>query len=114
MKIKSRRAPSNLPILWSRRVKRNNKTADKTNITRSIVWKLSGVMVPKKATGSPMTIQMLKMLLPMIFPTIRSVSLRFAAVIVVMSSGREVPRATMVRAIMLFWFLWRDFSERGK
>ncbi len=72
---------------------------EKINITRSIVWKLSGVMLPKIATGSPMTIQMLKMLLPMILPTIRSVSLRLAAVIVVISSGREVPKATIVRAI---------------
>ncbi len=44
-------------------------------MNRSIVWKLSGVMVPKIATGSPMTIQILKILLPIISPTIRSVSL---------------------------------------
>ena len=57
-------------------------------------------MLPKRATGNPITIQMLKMLLPIILPTMRSVSLRFAAVMVVISSGREVPKATMVRAMI--------------
>lgn len=56
--------------------------------------------MPKMATGIPITIQILKMLLPMILPTTRSVSLRRAATMVVTSSGREVPRAMMVSAMM--------------
>ena len=43
---------------------------------------------------------MLKMLLPIMLPTRSSFSPRFAALMVVMSSGREVPKATIVRAIM--------------
>ena len=74
--------------------------ADIISMARSITWKLSGVMVPKIATGSPITMQILNMLLPMILPTIKSVSLRLAATMVVISSGREVPKATMVRAMM--------------
>lgn len=66
-------------------------------MTRSIVWKLSGVMVPKIATGRPMTIHILNILLPMMLPTMRSVSLRLAAVIVVTSSGKDVPSAMIVR-----------------
>ena len=52
------------------------------------------------ATGSPMTIQILKILLPIMSPTIRSVSLWRAATMVVTSSGRDVPRAMTVSAIM--------------
>jgi len=62
--------------------------------------KLSGVIVPKMAVGTPSTMQILKMLLPIMLPTRSSFSLRRAAVIVVTSSGREVPKATTVRAIM--------------
>ena len=69
------------------------------SIMTSIISKLSGVMVPKSATGSPSTIQILKMLLPMMLPTRISVSLFLAALIVVISSGKEVPSATIVRAI---------------
>ncbi len=69
-------------------------------MTMSIISKLSGVTVPKRATGKPKTIQMLKMLLPMMLPTRSSVSPRLAALIVVMSSGSEVPNATIVRAMM--------------
>ena len=74
--------------------------AEPTNITISIISKLSGVTVPNRVTGSPRTIQMLKMLLPIILPTKSSVSPRLAALMVVINSGREVPRATTVRAIM--------------
>ena len=48
------------------------------------------------ATGKASTMQMLKMLLPTILPTRRSDSPFFAALIVVTSSGREVPSATTV------------------
>lgn len=66
----------------------------------SMISKLSGVMVPKSVTGRPSTIQILKILLPMILPTMSSVSPFLAALMVVMSSGREVPKAMTVRAIM--------------
>ena len=56
--------------------------------------------MPKIATGNPITIQMLNILLPIILPITKSVSLRLAATIVVMSSGREVPNATIVKAII--------------
>ncbi len=62
--------------------------------------KLPGVMVPKIATGRPRTMQILKMLLPMMLPTRSSFSWRRAAVMVVTSSGSEVPKATTVSAIM--------------
>ena len=68
-------------------------------MNKSTIWKLPGVMVPNMATGNPMTIQILKILLPIILPTIRSVSLRRAATMVVTSSGKDVPRAMMVRAM---------------
>ena len=74
--------------------------AEPINMTMSRISKLSGVIVPKSATGSPRTIQILKMLLPMMFPTRSSVSPRLAALMVVISSGREVPKATMESAMM--------------
>lgn len=63
-------------------------------------WKLFGVIVPAKTTGRASTIQMLKMLLPTILPTRRSDSFLRAALIVVTSSGREVPKAITVNDIM--------------
>ena len=74
--------------------------ADPISMIMSSISKFSGVMAPKTATGSPSTIQILKMLLPIMLPTRSSFSFRLAAVIVVTSSGSEVPRATTVRAIM--------------
>ena len=74
--------------------------AEPISMMMSMISKLSGVMVPKRVTGRPRTIQILKMLLPMMLPTRSSVSFFLAALIVVMSSGREVPRATMVRAMI--------------
>ena len=62
--------------------------------------KLPGVIVPKMATGRPSTIQILKILLPTILPTRSSFSWRRAAVIVVTNSGRDVPKATTVRAMI--------------
>ena len=44
--------------------------------------------------------QMVKMLLPMMLPTRSSLSWRLAAVMVVTSSGSEVPNATTVSAMM--------------
>ena len=73
---------------------------EKTNITRSMVWKLFGVILPAKMTGKARTIQMLKMLLPTILPMRRSDSPFLAAETVVTSSGREVPSAITVREMM--------------
>ena len=70
------------------------------NIVRSMNWKLLGVMPPAKATGRDKTTQMLKILLPTILPTRRSLSFFLAAITVVTSSGNEVPSAIMVREIM--------------
>lgn len=53
------------------------------------------------ATGSPNTIQMLKMLLPMMFPTKMSCSFFMAEIIEVTNSGSEVPKAMMVKEITL-------------
>lgn len=93
-------APSRREILWPLLEARRRITVAPTSMMRSMTSKLSGVTVPKSATGRPRTIQMLKMLLPIILPTRSSFSPRFAALTVVMSSGREVPKATIVRAIM--------------
>ena len=54
----------------------------------------------------PVTNKMLKMLLPMILPIAISEFPFFAAVIEVINSGREVPKATMVRAISL-WLIFK-------
>ena len=77
-----------------------SRAADATIIMTSIISKLSGWMPPKIAIGRPSTIQILKILLPIMLPTRSSFSPRLAAVIVVTSSGREVPKATTVRAMM--------------
>ena len=69
-------------------------------MTRSRVSKFSGLIEPETATGRARTTQILKMLLPIMFPTRRSLSPFLAAVIVVTSSGREVPRAMTVRDMM--------------
>ena len=70
--------------------------AEKTNMMRSRVSKFSGLIPPDMAIGRARTIQILKILLPTILPTRRSDSPFLAAVMVVISSGREVPSATML------------------
>ena len=85
---------------WSMRANSHNTIVASINTAMSIIWKLSGVTEPKIATGRPNTIQILKMLLPTILPISNSVSPLRAALIVVTSSGREVPSATTVRAII--------------
>ena len=69
-------------------------------MVRSITSKLFGVILPAKVTGKAKTMQMLKILLPTILPTRRSLSPFLAAMIVVTSSGKEVPRAIIVRDMM--------------
>lgn len=61
--------------------------------------KLVGVTAPNRATGTPRTMQMLKMFEPRMLPRTSSVSPFLAATIVVTSSGRDVPRAMTLRAI---------------
>ncbi len=70
------------------------------NMTKSRILKFSGVMAPEIATGRAKTIQILKMLLPTMLPTKRSLSPFLAAVMVVTSSGSEVPRATIEREMI--------------
>ena len=94
------RAPSPRVILRPERATRRRMAAEPTSITISRSSKLSGVTVPNNVTGRPNTMQILKMLLPMMLPTRSSVSPFLAALMVVMSSGREVPKAMTVRAIM--------------
>ena len=69
-------------------------------MTRSIISKLFGVMPPANATGRAKTMQILKILLPTILPTSRSLSPFLAAMMVVTSSGKDVPSAMMVREII--------------
>jgi len=92
--------PSFLEIGLPRRATSHKRAAEATIMTTSIISKLSGLMPPKIATGSPSTIQILKILLPIMLPTKSSFSWRRAAVIVVTSSGSEVPKATTVSAII--------------
>ena len=94
------REPSFLEIGLPRRATNQSNAAEATIITTSTISKLSGLMPPKMTTGRPSTIQILKMLLPIMLPTKSSFSPRRAAVMVVTSSGREVPKATTVRAMM--------------
>ena len=75
-------------------------TAEPMSIMRSMVSKCSGVIEPAMTTGKANTMQMLKMLLPTILPTRRSFSFFLAAVMVVTSSGSEVPSATMDNEMM--------------
>ena len=99
MNVVSIRAPSRRVILRPLFETRIRITVAPTSMMRSMTSKLLGVMVPKRETGRPRTMQMLKILLPMMLPTRSSFSPRLAALIVVMSSGREVPKATTVRAM---------------
>ena len=94
-----RRILPSLPWL-PRRATSQRIAAEPIIMTMSIISKLSGEMVPKIATGRPSTIQMLKMLEPMMLPTRSSFSPRLAAVMVVTSSGNDVPSATIVSAII--------------
>ena len=55
---------------------------------------------PAKATGKASTMQILKILLPTILPTRRSLSFFLAAMMVVTSSGKDVPSAMMVREMI--------------
>ena len=67
---------------------------------RSSISKLLGEIPPVMAMGKAKTIQMLKILLPTMLPTRRSDSPFLAAVMVVTSSGRDVPSATIVSEMM--------------
>ena len=73
---------------------------DKSNITRSMNSNPAGLIPPEITIGRARTIQMLNILLPTMLPTRRSDSPFLAAVTVVTSSGREVPRATIVSEMM--------------
>lgn len=92
----SMRKPLRREIRWLRRASRQSKSEENINMTRSIISKLLGAIPPENTTGKASTIQMLKILLPTMLPTRRSDSPFLAALMVVTSSGNEVPNATMV------------------
>ena len=92
--------PSARLILRSRRASRQISTVDAMSIMRSMVSKLAGEMEPETAIGKASTMQILKMLLPTMLPTSRSLSPFLAAVTVVTSSGSEVPSAITEREMM--------------
>ncbi len=75
-------------------------SADAMNMIRSIASKLAGLMPPEMAIGRARTTQILNILLPTMLPTKRSDSPFLAAVMVVISSGRDVPKAITVREMM--------------
>ena len=92
--------PSPLDIVRFVSEKTNNIKAEVISIIKSIKPKLLGVIVPNIATGMPKTTQILKMLLPMMFPSNKSCSPFFDETIVVTSSGRDVPKAIIVKEII--------------
>ena len=92
--------PSERVILRPVFATRSKITVEPINMIISRISKLFGVIVPKRATGRPRTMQILKILLPTMLPTRRSVSPRLEALMVVISSGRDVPKAMIVRAMM--------------
>ncbi len=94
------KAPSFLEIGLPRLATSQRRAAEATIMTTSSISKLSGLMPPKMATGRPRTIQILKILLPIMLPTRSSFSPRLAAVMEVTNSGKEVPKATTVKAMM--------------
>lgn len=76
-------------------------TADATSIIRSIGLKLPVGIVPYIRTGNPKTTHILNMLLPIMLPTSKSCSPFLDDTIVVTNSGSEVPKATIVKDIIL-------------
>ena len=93
--------PSALVIFLADSAKMNKAIEEKTKAKISTIWKLPGVIPPKIATGIPNTIHMLKILLPIILPISKSVSPFLEEIIVVTSSGSDVPKAIIVKAIIL-------------
>lgn len=81
--------------------KRKSSTEDAINMIKSMLWKLTGVIVPYMATGIPRTIHILKMLLPIMLPSSKSCSFFLDETMVVINSGKEVPKAMIVREITL-------------
>ena len=75
--------------------------ADNINAAISIILKPFALIVPNIATGTPKTIHILNILLPIMLPTNKSCSPLIDAVIDVISSGNDVPNAIIVKAIIL-------------
>lgn len=86
--------------MWLFLARKQSKSDENININKSMASKWPGVIPSVKTTGSAKTIQILKILLPIILPTRRSDLFCLAAVIVVTSSGKDVPIAIMVRDMM--------------
>ena len=92
--------PARRVILRSRRARMQTRMVEMNSMTRSMISKFSGVIAPEIATGRARTMQILKILLPTMLPIRRSDSPFLAAVIVVTSSGSEVPSAMMESEMM--------------
>ncbi len=73
-KMMSMREPSFLEIGLPRLATIQSSAAEATIMMTSTISKVSGLMPPKMATGRPSTIQILKMLLPIMLPTKSSFS----------------------------------------
>ena len=69
-------------------------------MNKSIWLKETLDIPPKMAMGIPVTIPILKILLPTTFPIAMSYSPFLVAITDVTNSGRDVPRAIMVKAII--------------
>ncbi len=99
-KIRSIRKPSRRVIFCLFLASKQSSSDEKISMTRSMVSKFFGVIGPAKTTGNAKTMQILKMLLPTMLPTRRSDSPFLAAVMVVTSSGSDVPIAMTVREMI--------------
>lgn len=99
MKVSIIKKPSDLVILFSLFPKLKKSKDAKTVIKRSIILNEFDVILPNIKVGSAKTMQILKMFVPIIFPTVISNSPFFAEETVIVSSGRDVPIAITVIVI---------------
>ncbi len=83
---------------------RKYKIAAANTTSVSIILKALEVKPPKISVGNPSTMQILKMLVPIILPIARLCSPFLDALTVITSSGKEVPITTIVIA-MTFWLM---------
>lgn len=98
-KVSIIKKPSDLVILFSLFPKLKKSKDAKTVIKRSIILNEFDVILPNIKVGSVKTMQILKMFVPIIFPTVISNSPFFAEETVIVSSGRDVPMAITVIVI---------------
>ena len=79
---------------------KNSKSTDINIAAKSIILKEISDIPPSIATGTPITTQILNILLPTTFPIAKSYSPFLVAATEVTNSGSDVPRATIVKAII--------------